>query len=618
MFSSFKNIVNNSLQELDRLGESSFGLPQQQQQGQEQQQQQRNIYQDQGPGGQNSTDGFFPARRTHGDQQQQQLYANTLAGSRRSPNMQAKQYNNTNDGRSSPMPFVSPPAGHTVPIRMRSPSVSSSRPVSSSGPAAESNSSRSRERRESSESFPDFGFSNLKRSLSGMNKASLDLTGIRSSFDLGRPSTSGGSPTTPSRDFGRPEPSSAGPPVRPSLSLSGGRKRKSSARSFSVSGLTGVYTPDTMMRQDPFFFAALQALPDDLKIAAFTPLPTEDDDEYLEGIDNELKTQASTFPSGLPAISTSGLRKYGSASFSGPSSAPAAGFMRPSFGTPPAVRSPLLEPGQSILGRLEDHLEEEERASAHPSPLASAPPLPDNDSDTATPEHPRTPAAIVEKADPAPVIQEPKPVDEQGTESGLGLNIPSPSFSQPDTGASSRKTPAEHTNASDNHPLAVPAVTQTTSRPVSPALPPKHESLQARLARLAKSRAKGAAVPSQAATETGPSAAGSPSAVTPMHTEVDTSTQKSENASPPDRSGGTLNSGLSTTGNTKASGDQSHETVASSSIETLLRRYIPISSLDDTTAIEDFLKKRVTSAGPSGSEIPATGKLASSCKSVSF
>lgn len=610
MFSSFKNIVNSSLQELDRLGESSFGLPQQQQQ---QQQQQNNGYH--GHNRDSSVDARLSSSKSYGElgnQLQGAAAGSQVAGSRRSPNMHARNHT-IGDGRSSPLPFFSPPTGHALPPRMNSPGVttgsalSTSRPVSSSGAATEATSnSRQGERRDSSESFPDFGFSNLKRSFSGMNKATLDLSGLRSSFDAGRPSTSGGSPSTPSREF----PSSS-QPVRPSLSVSGGRRRKTSARSFSVSGITGPYTPDTMMRQDPFFFTALQALPDDLKIAAFTPLPTEDDDEYLEGIDNELNSHAAAFPSALPAISTSGLRKYGSASFSGPSSAPAAGFMRSSFGSPAAVKSPLLESNQSILGRLEDHVEEEEKPSANPSanpsPFATSTPLPNSDQNGSETEQAASTAAESSAIRPEqathPLMQEP--------ESALGLDVPSPTFSQPpSTDIPSKKASETPATSNDNHPLAIPPSVQATSRPVSPALPPKHESLQARLARLAKSRASATVSDSQPAssltsatsqtptTVVSPTPAGHrqptpPQTITPQTVETSKASNREEVSSPV----------LPSQGDTKAQ-----------SLEDILKRYIPIPNINDTAALESYLQQRTALASTSAEqtkkgELPLTVPL---------
>lgn len=402
---------------------------------------------------------------------------------------------------------------------------------------------------------------------------------------MGRPNTSGGSPTTPSRDFGR----SGERPVRPSLSLSGGRKRKSSARSFSVSGLTGVYTPDTMMRQDPFFFAELQALPDDLKIAAFTPLPTEDDDEYLEGIDNELKTQASTFPTALPAITTTGIRKHGSASFSGPSSAPAAGFMRPSFGTPPAVRSPLLEPSQSILGRLEDHLEEEERPSAQASPAASSTPLPEVSAIAEGSTDPSSGSKVVQHefnvatSDPLGQSIQKSPA------TGLGLDI---TAQTPSIASGSNEPPPKETTAhrknTENHPLAVPTPPQATSRPVSPALPPKHESLQARLARLAKSRATGTVTDSSQAQKPRPETPAIASPISPQSGTSDAMQTLSTSTS----ALADQNPASSTPDNTVIVKSVGQIPVKLTHLEKLLRQYAGITNLDDTTAIEAFLKQR--------------------------
>lgn len=590
MFNSFKNIVNSSLQELDRLGESSFGVPQQQQQ-----QGQEGSYR--GHNTQNSVDGAFPFSRGHGEHSGNQLQAAGYpGGSRRSPNMHAR-HNTTSNDRSSPLPFFAAPTGHAMPVRVSSPNASTSsamshsaRPVSSSGTTIES-SSRQQERQESSESFSDFGFSSLKRSLS-INKASLDLSGIRSSFDMARPNTSGGSPSTPSREL-----NASGQPVRPSLSTSGPRRRKSSARSFSVSGITGPYTPDTMMRQDPFFFTALQALPDDLKIAAFTPLPTEDDDEYLEGIDNEINRQASTFPSALPSISTSGLRKHGSASFSGPSSAPAAGFMRSSFGSPAAARSPLLESSQTILGRLEDHVEEEEKSSAHPSPFASTTPLQEGGSAVTQSVVNGPKEGSVTASRETETEENQQSSAEAQEKSALGLYVPSPTFSRPASTDSGAKEILVSKDANTDHPLAVPPATENTSRPVSPALPPKHESLQARLARLAKSRGSASAAESHSSSQ--PSA---PTVVTSILTSSKpTSSVASPQADTPQSDSLASSMFKSPPPPTSTRGDaQPREaTSISSDLGTILKRYLQISDVSDMVAVEQALRQQATASAQS-------------------
>jgi hypothetical protein len=496
------------------------------------------------------------------------------------------------------------PARGASPVPSGSVSMSMPRPVSSSGPSVasavknkSSNNNQQSERRESFDGLPDFGFSNLKRSLSGMNKATLDLSGLRSSLDLGRPTSSGGSPSTPSRDlYGN---LSGGPLQRPSLSTSGGRRRKTSARSFSISGMTGPYTPNTMMRQDPFFFAELQALPDDLKLAAFTPLPTEDDDEYLEGIDSELNAQSSTFPSTLPHLTMPNSRKAGNSRFSGPSSAPAGGFMRLPFGSPPALNSPSLENGRSIFGKLEDHLEEEERSSARPSPSIDPLKLPERTGETKSPA-----AAEIVPASKDNTDEPPRP------NSGLGLDIPSPTFaSSPNTAVTTLTSTAPAVDALLTHPLAVPSTEQPVTRSPSPALPPKHESLQARLARLAQSRATAnAAAITGGSMQPQPVVAASPAiASTPVATKAAVDSVSAMPTLTIASVNGAQTGQIHTSGSLAAPEPKSTDSSAVvQTLESLLKRYTPVSSIQDTASIETFLQQAAANAASSSAKFDAS------------
>ena len=225
-----------------------------------------------------------------------------------------------------------------------------SSPLAMSGSLSNSQAGTSRD---TSEGFPGLGgFSGIKRSLSHLPRSSLDLSSLRTSLDA-----SSTSPMTPSRE-GRELPDWSSSANRPTTPGGGRLKRRSSTRAASISG---PFTPDTMTKMDPFFFASLQGLPDELKIAAFTPLPMEDADEELDQIDQEFNPPAKQFnslPINLPQIITSNLTKSVPPSFR-PSSAPAAGPAQ-SFGQNQLqmAKSPLVE--QTRLSLLEQALHNHE------------------------------------------------------------------------------------------------------------------------------------------------------------------------------------------------------------------------------------------------------------------
>lgn len=353
------------------------------------------------------------------------------------------------------------------------------------------------------------------------------------------------------------------------------------------------------MRQDPFFFTALQALPDELKLAAFTPLPTEDDDEYLEGIDHELNTKASTFPSTLPQLSTNKLYKSMPPSFSGPASAPAAGFMRPPFSaTPPAIRTPLVEvPQGGTFGRLEDHPEVEERASAQPSPQPT--PKTSPHSRTGTAAEPLGAAATSHDQ----ITQSEVGQRSSRTDISLGLDLPpSATFRSTSTEPILQKNP-ERTTSLQSPPLVVPSQSLPGSRSASPVPPPKHESLQARLARLAKSRSQESA--HQASTVQ------AAVAETSLHAVQDLSSNQTPSLMVEAHAGEKVENprDLSTllpdkTSRASFENDtplrQSFEAPRAdnqidSGLESLLKQYMPDVSLADLGAVEKFLQQRNTS-----------------------
>lgn len=239
----------------------------------------------------------------------------------------------------------------------------------------------------SDNSFPNFGLGGVRRSLSHLPRTSLDLGSLRPSFDA---TTMAAGPLTPSRE-GRElpdwtfSPSSASAAKRPSTpggtssgSNSNRPRRRGVVRAASISG---PFTPDTMTKMDPFFFTSLQGLSDELKIAAFTPLPKEDADEELDQIDQELNPsppahvtkQFNPLQITLPQIITSNLTQSDPPGFR-PSSAPAAGPAQ-SFGQnlmqnqnlAQLARSPLAETARrSMLQQsLHDHAEVDEDDHEH-------------------------------------------------------------------------------------------------------------------------------------------------------------------------------------------------------------------------------------------------------------
>lgn len=282
---------------------------------------------------------------------------------------------------------------------------SSSRPSSSAGIGFGSMSNTDASKRTSNDGFPTFpGLSNLKRSLSGIPLGSLDLTSLRNSLDMNMPvpgnSSNLASPITPSRDssdnFSIPFPNLGSPgsllnankqfAASIARNISQGLngtpspkvQRRHSARAASMSGvsgfdsLTGPFSPHTMHQQDPFFFASLQGLPDELKTAAFTPLPKEDEDEELDQIHAEVtgaKTDASARAGkqtglgiGLPQNKLKALHIRSLSTGNRPTSAPpGSSFSIPTqrTATPPLMmRSPLAEATPSLLQHVLQEVDE--------------------------------------------------------------------------------------------------------------------------------------------------------------------------------------------------------------------------------------------------------------------
>ena len=358
MFSGFKNIVSSSLQELERLGELS-NLQQQQQLQRERDEREKNSQFQQPFAGT-----YFPGGGLGGTGRTQS--ESVLP---QSPSISSQTFQ-----RSS-----SPATGSSSgPSAITNADVVDAEATPVPGPGAEA-------RRASNDGFTSFGLSGLKRSLGNLPRTTLDLGSLRTSYESsGRPyhSQSLSLDLTPSRDgreLGEWPLSAPNSTFSPPLSINtntGSRpsrpKRRISARSASLSNLSGPYTPNTMMKMDPFFFVTLQGLPDELKQAAFTPLPTEDDDELLEQLDAEFSPSASrtSFPLPLPIPrSNSSNHPFPSTSLLS-RSLPTSTSFRPSsdigngpvhpFLSPSGIRSPLADENRArLLERVLDAHEEE-------------------------------------------------------------------------------------------------------------------------------------------------------------------------------------------------------------------------------------------------------------------
>ena len=601
MFSQFKKIVNSSLEELERLGDSSF---QQQQQQQYSQQQNTQLY----PGVLNQ----------HG-----RGYSESSVPTAPALGANTSEFPSTSLGRRSPNNLVAGSAlggGRGGYAAYQRPTSASSQPPAmgpSSPLAMPSNlsSSQAGTSRDGQEGFPGLGgFSGIKRSLSHLPRSSLDLSNLRTSFDA-----AGTSPMTPSRE-GRELPDWTSSAARPMTPGGSRPRRRVSARAASISG---PFTPDTMTKMDPFFFASLQGLPDELKIAAFTPLPKEDADEELDQIDQELNPPTRPFnslPITLPQIRTSNLTQSVPSSFR-PSSAPAAGPAQ-SFGQDQLsmARSPLVEQTrislieQSLHNHEEVDEEEHEEGSSSlfshtpemastkaastngdedvdaevrtaPSDITEASPAPVFDdlpdvsraaidataeeaqvrpvpfgrlSASSTPRRGRSPVRISREPSPTPPIT-------VTTEEVL-VEQPQSAIAQssavPDSSVQS--DPLRSTSPAPKAVDAAPAGGATTPSKAGPTASKAHEPLAARLARISRASAHLSQTPA-------------PSQPKAAATEAPATTPNNAQA---------------------ASSDLPKQKVDQAALESLLRQYTPLKNGLDMPALEQYLRNSPAVAAP--------------------
>lgn len=395
-------------------------------------------------------------------------------------------------------------------------------------------------------SFPSFGLGGLKRSLSGLPRTSLDLSNLRTSLDIGprsnnASSSSLNSPITPSRD-GRELgewPASASAATGPGSPKPGAvaiprSKRRYSARSASMSA---PFTPNTMSKLDPFFFASLQGLPDELKIAAFTPLPEVNDDEFLDELDQELNANSSTIQIQTVPITRAGPSNLARSIPSGfkPGSAPA--LTSPMYASPPRVASPFTtfeEQPRSSLAKdiLHEEAEHEDETSDH----ASAEPIQVIEAEESSnasvassapsasepmPE-PTTPLPVFDdlpdlsKADGEPVQEPPQPIplpqstrESSPSRFGSRSATPTPTVqveSDPSRPSSAKLATSSEQGASGSRTPSgsqgktpPPLLAPTPSRPTI-ATARVHEPLAARLARISRNSSPAGRAPSREAT----------------------------------------------------------------------------------------------------------------------
>lgn len=387
MFSSIARFVESSLDELEQQGRNRQAVFQQT--------------------GRTSSDSFLssPSRTARPSGAARQL--ESVEGARNAGSASTLELGNSdiNDGQLTRSANAASASAESLPSSKPTPSVTPDRPKTSAGPpAASPGGLGNRQYRDQNgsgsgsgiDSFPSFKLSNLKRSLSG-TLGNLDNLVNSLDLNINAPSASTlVSPSTPSRDSSEwpaiPFPGAALPVSSPGSVYSNNRqflagiarndtygspagsggsrlKRRNSARAASISGvsgfdsLTGPFSPHTMHQQDPFFFASLQGLPDELKQAAFTPLPKEDEDEELDQIDAELsgtglkKSEAKMAGLGIGTPS-SRIAVHGRSASMGsfrPASAPAGGFFTippARVATPPNIRSPLAEPMPSLMQHI--------------------------------------------------------------------------------------------------------------------------------------------------------------------------------------------------------------------------------------------------------------------------
>ena len=585
MFSGIKNIVNSSLQELERLGELSAQQLQLQREREDKERHGQPQSPEPLPYG-----GVAAARWT---QSESVIQRPSLSPSSSPSHL----YNRA----LSPPTSTALPSGAYAPANPDLPTIESE---ASNGVGTRGESSN--------EGFTSFGLSGIKRSLSGLPRAGLDLSSLRTSLDMsGRPAFhthSWSLDLTPSRDgreLGEWPLSAPAQPlsINTNTAIRPGRpKRRFSTRSASLSGLSGPFTPNTMMKMDPFFFASLQGLPDELKQAAFTPLPVEDDDELLEQLDAEFSPSTSHNAFALPFASRTGAntssfpsaaslsRSLPTSSSYRPMSAPANGPIH-LFQSPPSVRSPLADDARptSLSQVLDAHDEEDidntlAEVAEEPATDIFGFTQPRNLTNVQAPQ-PSVMTPVPELADQVVASNDLPEVEMQDDRLEATADENTLSLSGITTLLSILPTETAANTATADEPTSSPAVpTQPSPVPtvqeVKPAPPsisgglsapvPKHEPLAHRLARLSRSSPK---LP-----EEGPKPSISPS------TGSSTAASKSTSGTNTPKSSEDITSAYKRLQSEKISVDK------------LLHQYTSLASIEDLGAFEAFLKAQASPA----------------------